>query len=48
MVDHARLSDPNVQYTMRYLSAETMGLSRDQAVMDAEITDIQTTMVLGG
>ncbi|WP_423746865.1 mandelate racemase/muconate lactonizing enzyme family protein (plasmid) [Haladaptatus sp. SPP-AMP-3] len=48
MVDHAKLCDPNAEYTMRDLSAETMGLTnRRGGVRDAEITDVQTTMVDG-
>ncbi|SDN23061.1 D-xylonate dehydratase [Halogranum gelatinilyticum] len=48
MVDHAKLSDPNAEYTMRDLSSETMGLTNDRGgVRDAKITDVQTTMVDG-
>ena len=47
MVDQTRLSDPNATYTMRDLSASTMNLSKDQAIVDAEITDVQTTMIDG-
>ncbi|RBI60328.1 mandelate racemase/muconate lactonizing enzyme family protein [halophilic archaeon] len=47
MIDPTQLSDPNAEYTMRDLSQETMNLSDEQAVTDAEITDIQTTMVDG-
>ncbi len=48
MVDHAKLRDPNAEYTMRDLSAETMGIeNRRGGVRDAEITDVQTTMVDG-
>jgi len=48
MVDHAKLRDPNAEYTMRDLSAETMGLTNSRGgVRDAEITDVQTTMVDG-
>ncbi len=48
MVDYEALSDPNAEYTMRDLSAETMGATRERGgVRDAEITDIQTTMVDG-
>jgi D-xylonate dehydratase len=48
MVDHAKLRDPNAEYTMRDLSAETMGISNERGgVRDAEITDVQTTMVDG-
>jgi len=48
MVNHAKLRDPNAEYTMRDLSAETMGITSDRGgVRDAEITDVQTTMVDG-
>ena len=48
MVDHAKLRDPNAEYTMRDLSADTMGITnRRGGVRDAEITDVQTTMVDG-
>ncbi|MCG1003192.1 MULTISPECIES: mandelate racemase/muconate lactonizing enzyme family protein [Halobacterium] len=48
MVDYAKLRDPNAEYTMRDLSAETMGISNERGgVRDAEITDVQTTMVDG-
>ena len=48
MVDHDKLRDPNAEYTMRDLSAETMGLTNPRGgVRDAEITDVQTTMVDG-
>jgi D-xylonate dehydratase len=48
MVDHAALSDPNAHYTMRDLSAETMGVTAKRGGgRDAEITDVQTTMVDG-
>jgi D-xylonate dehydratase len=48
MVDYGRLSDPNAEYTMRDLSRETMGLDADRGgTRDAEITDVQTTMVDG-
>ena len=48
MVDHAKLRDPNAEYTMRDLSAETMGIDEPRGgVRDAEITDVQTTMVDG-
>jgi D-xylonate dehydratase len=47
MVEHADLSDPNAEYTMRDLSEETMGIQSDSAIRDAEITDVQTTMVDG-
>ncbi|QGX95243.1 mandelate racemase/muconate lactonizing enzyme family protein [Haloplanus rallus] len=47
MVDHASLRDPNAEYTMRDLSAPTMGLTADRGPRDVEITDVQTTMVDG-
>ncbi|MFD1646852.1 mandelate racemase/muconate lactonizing enzyme family protein [Haloarchaeobius litoreus] len=47
MVHHDRLSDPNAEYTMRDLSGETLGLDADRGIRDAEITDVQTTMVDG-
>ena len=48
MVDYAKLRDPNAEYTMRDLSSETMGLTNERGgVRDAEITDVQTTMVDG-
>ncbi|ELZ41765.1 mandelate racemase/muconate lactonizing protein [Halorubrum saccharovorum DSM 1137] len=48
MVDHAKLRDPNAEYTMRDLSAETMDITNSRGgVRDAEITDVQTTMVDG-
>ena len=48
MVDYAKLRDPNAEYTMRDLSADTMGITnRRGGVRDAEITDVQTTMVDG-
>ncbi|GGM63324.1 D-xylonate dehydratase [Halarchaeum rubridurum] len=48
MVDYTQLSDPNAEYTMRDLSAETMGVTDERGgVRDAEITDVQTTMVDG-
>jgi gluconate/galactonate dehydratase len=46
--DYTDLHDPNAEYTMRDLSAETMGVTGDRpAPRDAEITDVQTTMVDG-
>jgi gluconate/galactonate dehydratase len=45
--DYAGLHDPNAEYTMRDLSAETMGLTNSRGPRDAEITDVQTTMVDG-
>ena len=47
MVDHAKLRDPNAEYTMRDLSADTMEITKERGVRDVEITDIQTTMVDG-
>ena len=47
-VDYADLHDPNAEYTMRELSAETMGVTRERGGgRDVEITDVQTTMVDG-
>jgi gluconate/galactonate dehydratase len=45
--DYRTLHDPNAEYTMRKLSAETMGLTERQGPRDVEITDVQTTMVDG-
>jgi len=48
MVDYDKLRDPNAEYTMRDLSAETMDITNSRGgVRDAEITDVQTTMVDG-
>ncbi|WP_251341513.1 mandelate racemase/muconate lactonizing enzyme family protein [Haloplanus halophilus] len=47
MVEYASLRDPNAEYTMRDLSAETMGLTASRGDRDVEITDVQTTMVDG-
>jgi D-xylonate dehydratase len=47
MVDHAKLRDPNAEYTMRDLSADTMEITKERGVRDVEIADIQTTMVDG-
>ncbi|GGL38843.1 hypothetical protein GCM10009037_23130 [Halarchaeum grantii] len=48
MVDYEKLRDPNAEYTMRDLSAETMGVEKERGgTRDAEITDVQTTMVDG-
>jgi D-xylonate dehydratase len=48
MVDYEKLRDPNAEYTMRDLSAETMDITNSRGgVRDAEITDVQTTMVDG-
>ncbi|WP_458186033.1 mandelate racemase/muconate lactonizing enzyme family protein [Haladaptatus sp. NG-WS-4] len=46
--EYAKLHDPNAEYTMRDLSAETMGVTGERSgVRDIEITDVQTTMVDG-
>ncbi|ELZ24269.1 gluconate dehydratase [Halosimplex carlsbadense 2-9-1] len=46
--DYRDLHDPNAEYTMRELSAETMGASAKRGGgRDVEITDVQTTMVDG-
>jgi gluconate/galactonate dehydratase len=46
--DYATLRDPNAEYTMRDLSAETMGVRATRGGgRDVEITDVQTTMVDG-
>ena len=46
--DYGQLRDPNAEYTMRDLSAETMGVAaRRGGGRDVEITDVQTTMVDG-
>ncbi|AGB38894.1 mandelate racemase/muconate lactonizing enzyme family protein [Natronococcus occultus] len=47
MLNYRELHDPNAEYTMRDLSAETMGLTADRGPRDVEITDVQTTMVDG-
>jgi D-xylonate dehydratase len=48
MVNHAKLRDPNAEYTMRDLSAETMDVTNSRGERrDVEITDVQTTMVDG-
>ncbi len=46
-MDYRQLSDPNAEYTMRDLSAETMGVSSSRGPRDVEITDVQTTIVDG-
>jgi len=47
-MNYENLHDPNAEYTMRDLSAETMGLSAKRGGgRDVEITDVQTTMVDG-
>ena len=46
--DYASLHDPNAEYTMRDLSAETMGVTTARGGRrDVAITDVQTTMVDG-
>jgi len=46
--DYSDLHDPNAEYTMRELSAGTMGVDGARpAPRDLEITDVQTTMVDG-
>ncbi|WP_332899666.1 mandelate racemase/muconate lactonizing enzyme family protein [Haladaptatus sp. CMSO5] len=45
--NYATLHDPNAEYTMRDLSAETMGLDNSRGPRDLKITDVQTTMVDG-
>ncbi|QKY21467.1 mandelate racemase/muconate lactonizing enzyme family protein [Halolamina sp. CBA1230] len=48
MVDYSELHDPNAEYTMRELSAETMGVTSERGDgRDVEITDVQTAMVDG-
>jgi len=48
MVNYDSLHDPNAEYTMRELSAETMGVTGERGGgRDVEITDVQTTMVDG-
>jgi len=45
--DYRSLGTPNVEYTMRDLSSDAMGLTRGRGDRDVEITDVQTTMVDG-
>ncbi|WP_336345485.1 mandelate racemase/muconate lactonizing enzyme family protein [Halalkalicoccus ordinarius] len=46
--DYRQLHDPNAEYTMRELSADTMGLSaKREGGRDVKITDVQTTMIDG-
>ncbi len=46
--DYTTLRDPNAEYTMRDLSAETMGVhAKRGGGRDVEVTDVQTTMVDG-
>lgn len=47
MVENRALRDPNAEYTMRDLSAETLGLSADRGARSIAITDVQTTVVDG-
>ncbi|PSP85657.1 enolase [Halobacteriales archaeon QS_1_68_17] len=47
-LDYESLHDPNAEYTMRDLSAESMGVQAKRGGgRDVEITDVQTTMVDG-
>ena len=47
-VDYTDLQDPNAEYTMRELSAETMGVTGERGGgRDVKITDVQTTMIDG-
>ncbi|WP_324759464.1 mandelate racemase/muconate lactonizing enzyme family protein [Haloarcula sp. GH36] len=47
-MNYGDLRDPNAEYTMRDLSAETMGLTESRgAGRDVEITDVQTVIVDG-
>ena len=47
-IDYGSLHDPNAEYTMRELSAGTMGVTAERGGgRDVEITDVQTTMVDG-
>ncbi len=47
-MNYAELRDPNAEYTMRDLSADTMGLSEERAdLSQATITDVQTAIVDG-
>ena len=46
--DYSQLQDPNAEYTMRDLSAETMGvIAKRGGGRDVEITDVQVTMIDG-
>ncbi|GAB3031888.1 mandelate racemase/muconate lactonizing enzyme family protein [Natronobiforma cellulositropha] len=47
MPNYRTLHDPNAEYTMRDLSAESMDLTDDRGPRNVEITDVQTTMVDG-
>lgn len=47
-IDYRQLRDPNAEYTMRDLSAESMGLPTQRGgPRDLEITDIQTATIDG-
>ena len=46
-MNYAQLRDPNAEYTMRDLSAETMGLTRSRGDRDVAITDVQSVIVDG-
>ncbi|MBX0297037.1 mandelate racemase/muconate lactonizing enzyme family protein [Haloarcula nitratireducens] len=47
-MNYEHLQDPNAEYTMRELSAETMGISQHRGHgRDVEITDVQTVIVDG-
>ena len=47
-MNYRRLADPNAEYTMRDLSADTMGCAAKRGGgRDVEITDVQTTIVDG-
>ena len=46
--NYSELHDPNAEYTMRQLSADTMGVTAERGGgRDVEITDVQTTMIAG-
>jgi gluconate/galactonate dehydratase len=47
MKEYESLQDPNVEYTMRDLSGEALGLTDPRGPRDVEITDVQTAMVDG-
>ncbi|MDS0292811.1 mandelate racemase/muconate lactonizing enzyme family protein [Halogeometricum luteum] len=48
MKDYSQLHDPNAEYTMRELSADTMQVTAKRGGgRDVEITDVQTTMIDG-
>jgi len=48
MANYRTLRDPNAEYTMRDLSAETMGLTAERSgPRDVAITDVQTAIVDG-